>query len=136
MLPLRRPRDVTRYLSRPVSSAPPMLPGKRVQGGSGGMGPPRSGGSGPSPGLAQLARAAQAALGQIVLTSGGHRDETVLGPDGGQHCQVALDLAPDPAERNAEHALATLEQIHYLVGGRALVHADPVAHQRLDTASE
>ena len=58
------------------------------------------------------------------------RDEAVLGPHGGQHGQVSLDLAPDPAERDAEHALTALEQVHHLVGGGALVDADPVAHQR------
>src|ERR1700722_3615478 len=79
---------------------------------------------------AALTRAAQAAFGQVVLAAGSDRDESVLGPDGGQHRQVALDLTPHPAERDAEYALAAREQIHHLIGGRALVHADSVAHQR------
>src|SRR2546430_15983415 len=48
----------------------------------------------------------------------------------GQHGEVTLDLAPDPAERDAEHALTALQQVDHLVGGGALVDAAPVAHQR------
>src|ERR1700728_2702876 len=120
MLPLRRPRDVTRYLSRPVSSAPQWyLSGTRLWDDT------------RRPELtATLTRTAQAAFGQVVLAARGDRDESVLGPDGGQHRQVALDLTPHPAERDAEYALAAREQIHHLIGGRALVHADSVAHQR------
>ena len=67
---------------------------------------------GPEP-VSRLARAAQPPLGQVVLEPGParrYRDEAVLGPDGGQHGQVTLDLAPDPAERDAEHALTALQR--------------------------
>src|SRR5260370_1101395 len=60
----------------------------------------------------------------------GHRDQAVVGPDGGQLGQVARDLAPDPAESDDEPPLTALQQVDHLVGGRALVDADPVAHQR------
>src|SRR2546421_5616977 len=55
---------------------------------------------------------AQAPLGQVVLEPGpaGFQDETVLGPDGGQLGQVTLDLAPDLAERDTEHALTALDR--------------------------
>src|SRR5579864_3478142 len=79
-----------------------------------------------------LAGAAQAALGQVVpgARAGHYGHEAVLGPNGGQHRQVPLDLAPDTAECDAEHSLAALEQVHHLVRGGAFVDADPVAHQR------
>ena len=48
----------------------------------------------------------------------------------GQLGQRPLDLAPDPADRDAEHALAALDQVDDLVGGGALVDAGAVAHQR------
>ena len=54
------------------------------------------------------AGAAQAALGQVVVAdrgpgaSGVDSDETVLGPHGGQHRQVALDFAPDTARADAD----------------------------------
>src|SRR5580704_9402175 len=65
MLPLRRPRDVTRYLSRPVSSAPQCYPSMtRLWEDT-----PR----------ASLTRPAQAAFGQVVLAARGDRDESVLG---------------------------------------------------------
>src|SRR5689334_8276001 len=79
------------------------------------------------------AGAAQPALGQIVLVARAarrHRDEAVLGPDGRQHGQVALHLAPDPAQRDPEHALAAGQQVDHLVRGGALVDTNPVAHQR------
>src|SRR5690348_17963264 len=46
----------------------------------------------------RLAGAAQAPLSQVILEpgpAGRHRDEAILGPDGGQYGQVTLDLAPD-----------------------------------------
>lgn len=43
--------------------------------------------------------------------------------------QRSLDLPPDPPERDAEHALAALQQVDHLVGARALVDAHAVAHQ-------
>src|SRR6516225_162690 len=109
------PALLTRDLSRPVSSAIRSYPSTTR--------------------LWDLAsaRAAQAALGQVVLSGvrpGDHGHEAVLGPHGGQHGQVPLDLAPDAAERDAEHSLAALEQVHYLVRRGAFVDADPVAHQR------
>src|SRR6476646_3196154 len=110
MLPLRRPR-LTRRLSRPVSSAPVILPAREAEGVWGKGFPQDRGVTGGRPpgGNTASAGAAQAALGQVALEAGParrHRDEAVLGPDGGQHGQVALDLAPDPAERDAEHALS------------------------------
>src|SRR5229473_2997796 len=119
MLPLRRPR-LTRRLSRPVSTARPILPLERTR-------------LWDARGSTRSAGTAQAALGQVVVevrSAWGHRDQAVFGPDGGQFGQVSLDLAPDPAQRDAEHPLAALEQVDHLVGGRALVDADPVAHQR------
>src|SRR5580692_9027887 len=76
---------------------------------------------------------AQTALGQVILAdrrSGGvDGDEAVLGPHGRQYRQVALDLTPHAAERDAEHTLAALEQVYYLIRGGALIDTDPVAHQ-------
>src|SRR5690606_5535945 len=48
----------------------------------------------------------------------------------GQRGERALHLAPDPAEGDAEHALAALQQVDDLVRRGALVDAGPVAHQR------
>ena len=48
----------------------------------------------------------------------------------GSSARDALDLAPDAADGDAEHALAALEQVDDLVGGGALVDAGAVAHQR------
>src|SRR3954451_21800436 len=58
-----------------------------------------------------------------------HRRRLVLGTLAGQLRQLALDLAPDAADRDAEHALATLDEVDDLVGGGALVDAGAVAHQ-------
>ncbi len=56
---------------------------------------------------------------------------SVVGPFGlSSSAMGALDLQPDAAERDAEHALPALEQVDDLVRGSALVHADTVAHQR------
>src|SRR5690348_9922407 len=49
---------------------------------------------------------------------------------GGQVGERSLDLPPDPAERDPEDALATLQQVDDLVGRGAGVHARAVAHQR------
>src|SRR5699024_1737304 len=46
-----------------------------------------------------------------------------------QHGQVVLDLAPDPAHGDAEHALASLDQVEDVLGGGALVHRGTVAHE-------
>ena len=40
-----------------------------------------------------------------------------------------LDLAPDPADRDAEDALATGEKVDDLLCGGALVHGGTIAHQ-------
>src|SRR5690625_1658427 len=69
--------------------------------------------------------AGAAALGELVL----HGRGAALGALGGQLGERALDLAPHPADGDAEHALATLDQVDDLVGARALVHARAVAHQ-------
>src|SRR5579875_3793369 len=67
-----------------------------------------------------------AALGELVLADG---EQAVFGADGGEFREVALDLLPDAAERDAEDALAALKQVDHFVGGRALIDADAVAHQ-------
>ena len=54
----------------------------------------------------------------------------VAGALTGQLGERTLDLAPDPADRDAEDALAALDQVDDLVGGGALVDAGAVAHQR------
>src|SRR5215813_12310832 len=69
---------------------------------------------------------ADPAAGQLISGGSG----LVAGPFGGQLGQGAFNLLPDPAERDPEHALAALQQVHDLVRGSALVHADAVAHQR------
>src|SRR6185437_8724457 len=44
--------------------------------------------------------------------------------------QRALDLLPDPAERDPEYALAALQQVDDLVAGGAGINRGAVAHQR------
>src|SRR3954452_12785215 len=82
-------------------------------------------------GAAGSARGAGAAAhGELV---GGRRGLLLglgLGAFGRQRGEGALDRAPDPAQRDAEHALATAQQVDDLVVARALVHRDAVAHQR------
>src|SRR5215472_10284372 len=70
---------------------------------------------------------AGAVPGELVcsLAGGG-----VLAHVGGQVRERALDLLPDPPERDAEHALAALQQVDDFVSGSARVHARAVAHQR------
>src|SRR4051794_19834099 len=48
---------------------------------------------------------------------------------GGEVGERALDLAPDATDRDAEDALATLEEVDDLVVAGALVDAGAVAHQ-------
>ena len=47
----------------------------------------------------------------------------------GQLGEFSLDLAPDPADRDAEDALATGEKVDDLLCGGALVHGGTIAHQ-------
>src|SRR5690349_5329342 len=47
----------------------------------------------------------------------------------GQVGKRALDLAPHSAERDAEHALAALQQVDNLVRRCARIHACTIAHQ-------
>src|SRR5207245_2152086 len=79
-----------------------------------------AGAAGPPP--AQLVR---------VAAPGGLRRpiRRLVGLLGGQFGQGPVDLLPDAAERDTEHALPALQQVHHLVGGGALVHGDAVAHQ-------
>src|SRR5581483_1514222 len=83
---------LTRGLSRPVSTALAILPEYAQIVGRG-------------PVEHQSTGAAQAALGQVILDRRPGLDEAVLGAHGGQHGEVTLDLAPDAAERDAEHPL-------------------------------
>src|SRR5665648_97746 len=53
----------------------------------------------------------------------------VVRPFRRQRGEGPLDLAPDPADRDAEDALTALHQVDDLVGGRALVDRRTVAHQ-------
>src|SRR5450631_3809198 len=63
------------------------------------------------------------------LVSGMSAGGVVLGAFTGKSGKRALDLAPHVAHRDTEDALAPLHQIDDLLGGGALVHAGPVAHQ-------
>jgi Kdo2-lipid IVA lauroyltransferase/acyltransferase len=74
-----------------------------------------------------LPDSARAAAGQFV---GPGRMAGFFTRVGGQISQRALDLLPHPAERDPEHALAALQQVHDLVGRRAGVHARTIAHER------
>src|SRR6266446_5693980 len=82
--------------------------------------PGSAGPAGPPPGQFVRMRAAGSGLrrvrGLVSLLSG-------------QVSQGPVDFLPDAAQRDAEHALPTLQQVHHLVGGGALVNTDPVAHQ-------
>src|SRR5262245_65730102 len=65
--------------------------------------------------------------GQLVVGAVRLRTARALA---GQLGERALDLAPDAADRDAEHALTALQQVDDLVVGHALVDAGSVAHQR------
>src|SRR5665648_682907 len=58
-----------------------------------------------------------------------HERAVVVRPFRRQRGEGPLDLAPDPADRDAEDALAALHQVDDLIGGRALVDRRTVAHQ-------
>src|SRR5215207_4367748 len=78
--------------------------------------------------------AGAASRGQLVARLVARRrrllvTRVVAGPLARHLGQRALDLAPHPADRDAEDALAALDQVDDLVGRRALVDAGPVAHQ-------
>jgi len=60
-----------------------------------------------------LAGSPLASPGKLVLA---HREQAVLGADSGQFSEVAFDLLPHPAERDAENTLAALQEIHHLIG--------------------
>src|SRR5690242_11997005 len=70
--------------------------------------------------------ASLAPVGQLV----GGLARLLAGLLRGQLGELALDLAPDAADRDAEDTLATAEQVDDLVAGGALVDARAVAHQR------
>src|SRR5215469_14072886 len=80
----------------------------------------------------QLADSARPAAGELVrgrwlLTL---RESFAAGAVRRELGERALDLLPDLAKRDAEDALAALQQVHHLVARGARVHADAVAHQR------
>ena len=73
---------------------------------------------------------AYTAAGQLVgRCDRGHVHVRVLGWLRRQLSQAALDFLPHSPERDAEYALAALEEIYDLIGRRAGVHADAIAHQ-------
>src|ERR1700728_764357 len=73
---------------------------------------------------------ADPAAGQLIGRShGGYLDLGRLGRLGRQLSQAALDFLPHSPERDAEYALAALEQVHDLVRRGAGIDADSVAHQ-------
>src|SRR5580658_5493766 len=138
---LNRPCSPVSPPDRIAIESPEFWPPFRLPGVCGGIRPRGSGRDGlrrllGGAGRTASASAAQTALGQIVLASrgpGGVRalgvdgDEAVFGTHGGQQGQVTLDLTPDAAERDSEHTLPPLEQVHYLIRGGAFVDANPVA---------
>src|SRR6478735_9832782 len=132
MLPLRRLAGAGHPEDSPTQgrSAPPNLPaGGRGPGTDKArpecpVGPCRTvvgevPGSGQSPGLA--------ARVQLVVGVVGRR--VVVGPLARQQGELALDLAPHPADGDAEDSLAALDEVDDLVGRRALVDRGAVAHQ-------
>src|SRR5215469_9608132 len=74
-----------------------------------------------------------AAPGELVLAAGAVRAGPLLaelvGGLRGEIGERPVDLLPDPAERDPEHALPAGQQVHHLGRGGALVHADAVAHE-------
>src|SRR5665648_422927 len=66
---------------------------------------------------------------QRELVVARHERAVVVRPFRRQRGEGPLDLAPDPADRDAEDALAALHQVDDLIGGRALVDRRTVAHQ-------
>src|SRR5699024_9902136 len=91
----------------------------------------------PFPGLAAFVCAVARCGRSARPTGAAPRGQLVLQGEGGvvgriharQHGQVVLDLAPDPAHGDAEHALAALDQVEDVLGGGALVHRGAVAHE-------
>ena len=72
--------------------------------------------------------AASLAIAQTFVSKGAEA-LGALGALAGQLGEVALDLAPDAADRDAEHALAALHEVDHLVLAAALVHARSVTHE-------
>src|SRR5215470_10598159 len=74
-----------------------------------------------------------AAPGEFVVAAGAvHAGRLLAELVGGLRREVGerpVDLLPDPAERDPEHALPAGQQVHHLIGGGALVDAHPVAHE-------
>ena len=71
-----------------------------------------------------------AALRRAASSSAAWLSASSVGPLAGQLGERSLDLAPDAADRDAEDALAALQQVDDLVVAGALVDAGAVAHQR------
>src|SRR5918996_909760 len=107
MLPLRRSAPAARSLSRPGSTAANQPTPDAV--------PLRSDDAGATAGGQLVAR---------VLAG------FLSGPLPRHLDQRGLDLAPHPADGDAEDALAALHEVDDLVGRRAFVHTRAVAHQR------
>src|SRR5690349_19652349 len=78
------------------------------------------------PGAGSASRTGAAASGELVTGVLGLVAGRALA---GQVGERALDLAPDPADGDAEDALTALEQVDDLVGRTALVDAGAVTHQ-------
>src|SRR5215470_17961599 len=79
------------------------------------------------------ARSLGAPPGEFVMATGAVRAVQLL-PGlvsrlGWELGERPVDLLPDPAERDPEHPLPARQQVHHLIGGGALVDADPVAHE-------
>src|SRR5215831_16492733 len=74
-----------------------------------------------------------AAPGELVVAAGavcaGRLLAELVGGLRRQLGERPVDLLPDPAERDPEHALPAGQQVHHLGRGGALVDADAVAHE-------
>src|SRR5690625_6341309 len=71
-------------------------------------------------------RAAAASCREFVL----ERQSGVIGRiHTGQDGEIALDLAPHPADGDAEHTLAALDQVEDVLSGGALVDGGPTPIQ-------
>src|SRR5689334_4061754 len=125
-------------MAGPSSAEPRFSSAEPTAGGSGGSSPGgyprvwrREGGvsrrTGVTPARASAGLAGRPPVRQLVGAVG---DQAVLRADRGQLRELAGDLLPHAAERDAEDSLAAGEQVDDLVRRGALVDAHSVAHQR------